>query len=612
MCSVVGYVGKRLCRNFVLDGLSRLEYRGYDSAGFVCLNPQTNLLSYVKSVGGIANLHNNFQKTAIDGYLGMGHTRWSTHGVASTENAHPHFDCFKEIAIVHNGIIENHHELKKQLLSKNHVFRSQTDTEIIAHLLENIFVTTKTLKDAAIELVRQIDGAYAIACLTQAHPNTMLIARKKSPLCIGAGEDETFIASDPLAFAGKTNKVLFLPDESFALISPESVELFDFSGNKIQLNYQFTNLNWNADLKSGHEHFMLKEIYEQNRVIQDTVNKYKSFESNILNQMHLENVKNLEEIHLLGCGTSWHAALIAKFFFEDICKIKTTVHLASELRYQPFFHAKNSLAIALTQSGETADTLDSVRFLNSKNIHTVALTNVESSTITRETNGHLLTYAGPEIAVASTKAFSSQLTVLYWLANKFAVEKKLISKAQLEAAEDQLLMAAELLEFTIEKYKKVIIENLAPKYSLYKNIIFLGRHISYPLAMEAALKLKEISYIFTNAYPAGELKHGTLALIDATVPVFMFSHLDNIIYHKLVSNAQEVKARSGQLVVFAYEGQNELIELADYAFIIPISQTLLGPLVMTGLMQYFVYHIAKVLDRPIDKPRNLAKSVTVE
>lgn len=614
MCSVVGYVGKNYSRSFVIEGLTRLEYRGYDSAGFVCLHPVDNRLIYTKTLGGVANLVNNFEHSPIDGFLGMGHTRWSTHGITSIENSHPQFDCNKRIAVVHNGILENYAELKKELIKAGHNFYSQTDTEVIAHMLELLLPSYKNLEDAISNLVNKLEGAYAFACISEHYPDTMIIARKRSPLCIGYGDDEMFIASDLLAFAGRTNKVLFLREGSFALVKKDRIELFDFNGNSLPLDFQIVDVQWSIDEKQGYKHFMLKEIYEQKKVIQSTVYNYKKTFNTVWNQMGLnsQNIFQLESMHLLGCGTSWHAAQISRFFFEKIAALPVRVHLASEVRHCPFFSEKNSFILAISQSGETADTLEAVRFLNAQNMHTIALTNVVSSTLVRETKGYLQTYAGPEIAVASTKSFTAQLAVLYLLAHKIAVQKGIIDKFKLELAYEQLLMVAEILESAIENYKQDIIEKWAPFYSRFEKIFFIGRYISYPFSLEAALKLKEIAYIFTASCPAGELKHGSLALVDSNIPVFLFSTMDPIVYKKLVSNAQEIKARSGHLVVFAFENQQELINLADLSFILPQVKPLLDPLAMTGLMQFFVYQIAKVLARPIDKPRNLAKSVTVE
>jgi len=614
MCGLVGYIGKNLSRAPIIKGLSRLEYRGYDSAGFACLNPGDNRLVYVKAQGQLHNLIKQFDQKPIDGHIGIGHTRWSTHGVASQENAHPQFDCYKTLSIAHNGIIENHHMLKEQLMQEGHLFSSQTDTEIVAHLLESLLQIHKKLLPALISLVNQLQGAYALVIILQAYPDQMVVIRKGSPLCIGIGQQEMFVSSDLLAFADITNKVLFLPDQSFALLGKELLELYDFSGAPLLPSIQEVDSAWiNVD-KNGYEHFMLKEIYEQKGAIYASLAFFRSISHQIWDQVGLtsEQVKNLESIHFLGCGTSWHAARIAQFFFEKICLMPARVMLASEFRYMPFFAEKNSAYIAISQSGETADTLEALRLVNSMHIANIALTNVASSTAVREADGFLLTHAGQEIAVASTKAFATQLAALYWFAHRIALEKGIINLYQFETAQEDILIAAEALENSIEKYKKIIVETYAPYYAQYKKFIFLGRHISYPFAMEAALKLKEISYLFAQCYPAGELKHGPIALIDAETPIFLFSSLDSLVYQKLLSNAQEVKARKGHLVVFAFEGQKELIQLADACFIIPTVNPLLAPLAMTGLMQFFVYHIAKVLDCPIDKPRNLAKSVTVE
>jgi glucosamine--fructose-6-phosphate aminotransferase (isomerizing) len=614
MCSVVGYIGKDYGRSFIIEGLSRLEYRGYDSAGFACLHPQDNRLLYCKAEGRLQNLTAKFVTNPIDGHIGIGHTRWSTHGKPTETNAHPQFDCEKIISVVHNGIIENHHQLKAQLLEDGHIFHSDTDTEIIAHLLESLLAKHADLKRAIVALVGMLEGAFSFICIMESYPDQMILVRKRSPLCIGMGNDEMFVASDVLAFADKTQKVLFLQDESFAMVKRNAVELYDFKGNVIPIMIHELSFDWEVGNKGGHKHFMLKEIYEQKRAIHATVEFLSSLSDDLWEHIGLskEQIYNLERLSLIACGTSWHAARIAQFFFESICQIPTRVYLASEMRYMPFFKESQSLYIAISQSGETADTLEALRMINGFNLPTLALTNVASSTMVREADGFLLTQAGHEIAVASTKAFSTQLTALYWLAHRIAYEKKLIDAQAMEMAEDDLLIAAEVLENSIENYKFSIKQKLAPFYAQFKQAIFLGRHISYPFALEAALKLKEISYIFAQCYPAGELKHGPLALIDEHIPVFIFSCQDQVIYRKLVANAQEAKARGGHVVAFCFEGQKELIDLAEVSFIFPRCKPLLEPLAMSGLMQYFVYEIANVLGCEIDKPRNLAKSVTVE
>ena len=614
MCGIVGYIGKGFSRSFVMEGLKRLEYRGYDSAGFACLNPADNRFLYAKSPGWLPNLVRQLNQNPIDGHLGIGHTRWSTHGQASEENAHPQFDCQKTISLVHNGIIENHHALRERLKNAGHIFHSQTDTEVVAHLLESLLAAHQTFKYALVDLVSQIEGAYAFVVLLQDFPDQMVLVRKRSPLCIGIGDNEMFIASDPMAFADKTKKVIFIPDESFAIVKKEMIELYDFAGTSLMLPIQELQLDAYEYEKKGHEHHMLKEIYDQKNAIYGTVAFLRSVSNRIWDHIGIpkEQAQSLDKITLIGCGTSWHAARIAQFFFEQICLVPTRVNLASEFRYMSFFPEKNSAYIFISQSGETADTLEALRLVNSMDLPTIGLTNVPSSTLVREADGFLLTQAGQEVAVASTKAFSTQIAALYWFAHRIALEKKIITPAQMEVAEEDLLVVAEILENCIENYKRDITQRLAKFYAQFKKAIFLGRHISYPFALEAALKLKEISYIFAQCYPAGELKHGPLALVDDQTPVFIFSHEDPLIYQKLLSNAQEVKARNGHLVAFIFEGQYELQALAEQVFIIPRVKPLLAPLAMTGLMQFFVYQIAKELGRPIDKPRNLAKSVTVE
>lgn len=614
MCSVVGYIGDSSCRNLLLEGLSRLEYRGYDSAGFACLNTNNNRLIYAKSPGRLARLKEMLEQDPFDGSIGIGHTRWSTHGNATQENAHPHFDCNKQISIVHNGIIENHHALRKELLCAKHLFHSDTDTEVVVHLLEEQLALGKPLKEAWIFVVSRLEGAYAFIVLLQEHQDQLILGRKRSPLCVGIGDGEMFVASDPIAFAGKTDKVVFLPDDSSAFITKDTLQIFDANGQELPFIVQEMNCTWASQEKNGHEHLMLKEIYDQKNGIYATVKSLSSITETIWDQLGLSQdlVQNISSLSFIGCGTSWHAARIAQFFFEYIAKIPTRVLLASEFRYMPFFPERKSVYVAVSQSGETADTLEALHLVNEMGMSTIALTNVASSTLVRETNGYLLTHAGQELAVASTKAFSTQVAALYWLAHAIALEKKFITKREMEAAEQDLYRVADVLEATIETYKFDIVQTLAKRYAHKTRAIFLGRHISYPFAMEAALKLKEISYIFSQGYPAGELKHGPLALVDEDTPIFLFSHQDPLIYQKLVSNAQEVKARSGHVIAFIFEGQDELFRLADHAFVIPQVPTLLGPLAMTGVMQFFAYQIAKELGLPIDKPRNLAKSVTVE
>ena len=611
MCGIVGYIGDKNCRSFIIDGLKRLEYRGYDSAGFSCFS-QSDYLEFSKEVGRVEKLEKYLNKKNLNGFCGIGHTRWATHGIASKNNAHPHFDCNKKIAVVHNGIIEGYEKIRNELIKAGHNFFSQTDTEVVPHLLEELLKKFE-LKDALKELVKKLDGAYSFVILNKDYEDLLILVRKKSPLVVGLSEKENFVASDFLAFSDKTQNVVFLPDESITILKKDSIEIFDFNINKINFEVKKIDHKFNNVSKQGFEHFMLKEIYEQKQAITKTISFF-SFIEDLWSQLGLtiDQVKKLKKINLIAAGTSWHACRIAQFFIEKYCKIPAQIYLASEFRYMPFFREDDSIFIFVSQSGETADSLEALRLVKTFDVPTIALTNVISSTMVREADGYLHMQAGPEISVASTKAFSTQLSSLFWLSNKIAEQKGLISEVEMKKAENDLFVAAEILESSIENYKVKITEQLASFYSKYEKFIFLGRHISYPFSMEAALKLKEISYIFAQCYPAGELKHGPIALIDKKTPVVLFSVLDGLIYQKIVSNAQEVKARNGHLLVFAFEEQEELINLADNCFILPKVNSMLVPLVMTGLMQFFVYQITKKLGCSIDKPRNLAKSVTVE
>lgn len=614
MCSVFGYIGKHYSRRLVLQGLSRLEYRGYDSAGFACLDPERKQLRYVKAQGQLSALESSLDQNPIDGFISIGHTRWATHGGFALENAHPHLDCHKKIALMHNGIIENHLELRGELINQGHHFYSQTDTEIIAHLIEREVERNGLTAAAIARVCQQLEGAYAIVAIFQDYPDTMVVARKRSPLCIGIGSEEYFIASDPLAFADKSSTVMFMPDDSYALITRSEVNVYQADGTPIVPQITRITLDQNQPDKKGYEHFMLKEIHEQPHAIQATIAHLQSLGDTVWKQLGISVVEaeQLERFNMIGCGTSWYAGRISQFFFEQIARIPTMVHLASEFRSLAYFDQPKSLYLAISQSGETADTLEAIRMLNQLGASTAGLTNVASSTLSREAGGYLTTRAGQEVAVASTKAFSTQIAALWWLAHRIALQKGHITPEAFDQAMKDCVYASQVLDTSIEQYQQVIHDRLAPHYAAFDRYIFLGRHISHPFAMEAALKLQEITYIFALNYPAGELKHGPLALVDASTPVVIFSHLDPQIYQKLLSNAQEVKARGGHLIAFAFEGQDELISLADTYFVFPRLNPLLGPLAMTGLMQYFVYSIARVLERPIDKPRNLAKSVTVE
>jgi glucosamine--fructose-6-phosphate aminotransferase (isomerizing) len=612
-CSIFAYIGSELSKMLVLQGLSRLEYRGYDSAGCAFFDIVTDKIVTLKKPGKVEELKKVALEAPCDGYVGIGHTRWATHGESNEVNAHPHMSQGQQFVIVHNGIVENFYQLKQELIAQGYSFVSETDSEVIAHLFERAYNKSADLKTAALETVNQLHGACTFVGLHQDHPHTLVVARQRSPLCIGLAQGGNYIASDFLAFADKTEDVYFMPDRSIALVGREHIDAFDFAGSPLNIEIKKVHLQPSAYEKLDHEHFMLKEIYEHKEAINKTIAYYKSLGDNLWETLGLteEKARSVTAINLFGCGTSWHAARIGQFFFEQIAKMPTSVHLASEFRYMEYFPSVNNLFIALSQSGETADTLELVRYFKNLGAHTVALTNVATSSMVRETHGSIITQAGPEIAVASTKAFSTQLATLYWLAHRFALVRGWINAEQMAKAEDNLLYAADALEQTMERYKIDIIAS-AKQYAQSQRVMYLGRHVTYPFAMEAALKLKEISYIFAQGYPAGELKHGSIALVDEQTPVIMFSVQNPVIYQKLVGNAQEVKARKGYLIVFAFEGQEELMSLANQAFIIPRVAPLLESVAMTGVMQFFAYQIALALGRDIDKPRNLAKAVTFE
>lgn len=617
MCSIIGYVGNKSIKQHVLDGLMRLEYRGYDSAGFAIIDKETQRIESVKVVGGVHNLVVANKKFFFDGSIGMGHTRWSTHGKQSVENAHPHFDCTKKISIVHNGIIENHSILKKELVAKGHHLQSETDSELIAHIIEDLLAEHKESEQIAQKLlpklVHKLEGMFALVILFVFEPHKLFFVRKGSPLCLGINETSMCIASDVLAFAHAATEMVAIPDLTFGWITEKDIGLYTFDATHCPI--EKTKLGEITALtdKQAHDHYMLKEIYEQPNAIEKTVEYVEALNDyDLVKKFSGSKILAIQSIKLLGCGGSWHAASIGQFFFEAVCKIPVSVHLASEFRYMPFFYRPDNVYIFLSQSGETADTLEALRMIKKHNGHTIGLANVNTSTLVRESSAAFITQAGPEIAVASTKAFSTQLAMMYCLANRLAHINGLISEKQLSDSYKNIRHAATVLEQTLSTYAPIIKKNYAPYYSSFKTALCLGKHISYPFAMEAALKLKEIPYIFAQAYPAGELKHGPLALVDKNIPIFVFSVLDTLLYAKLLNSVHTAKSRGAHLIIFGFVGQTELKTLADVWFEIEPVAHLLEPLAMVGIMQFFVYEIAHFLHLPIDKPRHLAKSVTVE
>jgi glucosamine--fructose-6-phosphate aminotransferase (isomerizing) len=594
----------------------RLEYRGYDSAGFALIDSVTQKIESLKVIGGVQNLILANQTSFFDGSIGLGHTRWATHGKQSVENAHPHFDCTKSISIVHNGIIENYVSLHEQLIEKGHILSSETDSELIAHLLEDM--RNDHIENSAklfTKLVNQLEGMFALVILFVAEPDRLFFVRKGSPLCVGIDQGSICIASDVLAFSHTAKEMVIVPDLTFGWITQDDFELFNFDGSRRSVAKTTIENCVLLNNDQTYTHYMLKEIDEQPYAIFKTVDYVQTLsDDDLLKTFSLSknSYSLLSSIKLLGCGGSWHAASIGQFFFESITQLPTTVYLASEFRYMPFFYESTSAYIFLSQSGETADTLEALRLIQSYNARTVGIANVHSSSLVRECKGAFITQAGPEIAVASTKAFSTQLAMMYCIAHRLAYLKGIITPQSLKQAYADVIDAATVLEQTLLTYAPVIKKTYAPYYSSFKTALCLGKHISYPFAMEAALKLKEIPYIFAQSYPAGELKHGPLALVDEYIPIFVFSVLDTVLYKKLVNSVNAAKSRNAHLIVFGFSGQKELKALADVWFEIEPVAPLLAPLAMVGIMQFFVYEIANYLGLPIDKPRNLAKSVTVE
>lgn len=608
MCSVVGYVGDKDASLYLLEGLSRLEYRGYDSAGIACINDRT--LNVVKECGYLSNLERLVYQQKCIGSIGIGHTRWATHGKATRDNAHPHTDCYNKVAVVHNGIIENCAQLIDQLKKDNHTFSSQTDTEVIAHLISVLCNTHDNLQSLIVDLVVQLQGSYAFLALIKDQSDIMIAVRSKSPLCIGIGDNEMFIASDVLAFAHYTKKVIFLPDNTFALVKKNEINIFDFDGKHIPVKSQEVSVDNQVSQKDSYQHFMLKELYEQPQVIVDTITSLpKQFEK----QCASYDFAQIEKIHFIACGTSRHVCLLAQSFFSKIAHIKTAVHLSSEFIHEQLFDTQNTWYIFVSQSGETADTLSALRRVKKEtSARTMAIVNVATSTMAREVDAGLCTKAGAEVAVASTKTFTAGVALLYWLAQKFAHEKALLSHYDNDFVVRQLSHVSTVLQQSLDTHRETITFLLATKFIDARYIIFLGRQQGYALAQEAALKVQELAYLPALAFAAGELKHGPLALIEDGLPVIIFSSQDAVMYKKIISNVQEVKARGAYVLAIVFEGQNELIALADDVIIIFFVAPLLETIAMVGVVQYLVYSMAQQRGCAIDKPRNLAKSVTVE
>jgi glucosamine--fructose-6-phosphate aminotransferase (isomerizing) len=609
MCGIVGYVGKDNAKDVIIDGLKRLEYRGYDSAGIALI--VDGEIKVFKSAGKIRNFEIELNKLNLYSNIGIGHTRWATHGRPTSENAHPHASCDGQIAIVHNGIIENYAPLKEELLAKGHRFTSQTDTEVVVHLIEEELKTSKNFFEAFLRAVNRLKGSFALCAITTKEPDKLFCARKDSPLVVGLGEDESFVASDVPAFLPYTNRVVFLDDGEVAVVDRNGASFYDFSG--APLTKEVVEIPWSLAQaeKGGYKHFMLKEIYEQPRGIADTISGNTAW---FRGEVPLEGITpdSFNRIQIVACGTSYHAGLIAKFFIENLAGVPVEVDYASEYRYRNPIVDSKTLVIAITQSGETADTLAAMRLAKERGAKLLAVCNVIGSTATREADTVIYTYAGPEISVASTKAFTTQLTALFLFALWLGRERGVLSPERAEELYRSLLEIPSKVESFLNREKREeVVRKIALEFYKSKDALYLGRNVNYPIALEGALKLKEISYIHAEGYPAGEMKHGPIALIDEKMPV-IFVATKGKVYEKIVSNMEEVKARKGRVISVVNPGSPEAEKLSEFTIEVPQVEELLSPLITVVPLQLFAYYIADFLGYDVDQPRNLAKSVTVE
>jgi glucosamine--fructose-6-phosphate aminotransferase (isomerizing) len=624
MCGIVGYVGNKSVVPIIIEGLRRLEYRGYDSAG-IAVGGSGNGLQIRRAEGKLRNLEEVVRQKPLDGTYGIGHTRWATHGRPTEENAHPHRDCTGRIVVVHNGIVENYLGLKKGLTEEGHRFTTETDTEIIAHLIEKYSMPSGDgrkvpLEEAVRRAVKELTGVFALGVISTDDPDKIVAARNGPPAVIGLGNDEYFVASDVTAILNHTRDIFFLSDGDLAVVTRSGVQLTDFDGKPIHRPVQHVTWDPIQAEKGGFKHFMLKEIYEQPRAVRDTTLGRVSQDTGhiFLDEMQISEIefRRVQKINIIACGTSWHAGQAGKFMIETLARVPVEVDYASEWRYRNPIVDPQTITLVISQSGETADTIAAQREAKSKGSKTLAICNVVGSMITREAAGTLYTHAGPEIGVASTKAFTGQLTALYIFAMYLAQVRGVMSGEQARAAMLELTRIPGKLESLLAHDSAC--DELAKRYQRVHDFLFLGRGIHYPIALEGALKLKEISYIHAEGYPAGEMKHGPNALIDENLPVVVIATRDQnnpdsvLRYEKTISNLKEVKARSGVVIALATEGDEDIKEAADHVLYIPPAPEELSPILEIVPLQLLAYHIAVRRGCDVDQPRNLAKSVTVE
>ena len=613
MCGIIGYLGPKPVVSVVLDGLRRLEYRGYDSAGIAVVHD--GQIDIRRSAGKLINLENAIQAWPLAGEYGLGHTRWATHGRPTEENAHPHRDGSGRIVVVHNGIIENYLEIKRELVAEGHKFESETDTEVVAHLVQKEW-KGDGLENAVLRAMKRVRGLFALVLLSADDPNKLVAVRNGPPIVVGIGDGESFVASDVPAVLSHTRDVVFMEDRDMAILTPTGVTFQTLDGTVVQRKP--TRVLWDpiSAEKAGYKHFMLKEIFEQPHAVRDTVLGRASLDTG---QIHLEemaisaeDLRGITKITLLACGTSWHAALVGKFMIEELAQLSVEVDYGSEYRYRNPIIDHRTLAVAITQSGETADTLAALREAKGKGARSLAICNVVGSMATREAEGTIYTHAGPEIGVASTKAFTTQLVALYLFALRLSEVRETLTKEQRCEHIKALMQLPQALEDTLKTAKQV--EEIAVRFHNRADFLYLGRGINYPIALEGALKLKEISYIHAEGYPAGEMKHGPIALIDEQMPVVALATHDHV-FEKMQGNIQEAKARGGSIIAVTTAGDTTLQQIlgdTDSLITVPATSPLLMPVVLSIPLQLLSYYIAVRRGCDVDQPRNLAKSVTVE
>lgn len=609
MCGIVGYIGDKSAVPILMEGLQKLEYRGYDSAGVAVYTKES--IEVRKYKGRLSVLEEHLKKETLDGSLGIGHTRWATHGEPSDMNSHPHTNCSGDIAVVHNGIIENYMSIKSMLMEKGYTFRSETDTEVLAHYVDYFY--KDDLLEAVTKVLEKIRGSYAFAVISRREPDKIICVRKENPLIVGIGNGENFIASDIPAILNHTRRIYLLNENELAVIEKDRISFFDESGKEV--GKEVFEVNWDiaAAEKGGFEHFMIKEIHEQPKAVKDTMTSRVLPDSAGIKlddiKLTKEELQNFNKIYMVACGTAYHACMVGKYVIEKLARIPVEVEIASEFRYRDPIVDEKTLTIIVSQSGETLDTLAALKEARRKGSRILSIVNVVGSSIARESHDVLYTWAGPEIAVASTKAYTTQLIAIYIIALYMAKLKGTLKDEEIESIKDEMRRLPELVEETL-KYKSTI-QKFATHNSNARDIFYLGRGIDYAVALEGSLKLKEISYIHSEAYAAGELKHGTIALIEKGTIVLAVLTQDEL-YEKMVSNVKEVKARGAFVFAIAKEGNTEVEKVADYTLYIPKVSDILAPVVAVMPLQLLAYYMAVEKGCDVDKPRNLAKSVTVE